>query len=261
MIDHSQVKLGKKPFTTDHRDLRLAKYLDKGRILDSEIIPAAFDWISMSGLAYDTDVLGNDTWGCCVFAGIAHKLRRIGLMTGNANLSSINADDVVKTYLTLTGGADKGFEIREALKIMRKTGLFGATIDGFALVNMGDPDERRIAAWLGCGTLNGYQLPLASQNQVDAQGRQLWDVPAGGWPTGKGPGSWGGHCEDNHAEDNGLGTDNSWGDPTVRTDAWMRACCDEGYLMLVPQWGAAGKAPNGFAYADLLSDIQARGGE
>jgi hypothetical protein len=260
-MNHTQVKLGKKPFETDHRDIKLAKYLDKGRILDSGIIPAAFDWFSMSGFDYDSDVLGNDVYGNCVFAGIAHKLRRIGLMTGDSSLARINADDVIRTYLTLTGGVDEGFVIREALKIIRRDGLFGIRIDGFAMVNMSDPDERRIASWLGCGTLNGYNLPLASQGQTDDQGRQLWDVPAGGWAAGKGPGTWGGHCEDNHAEGNGLGTDVSWGEPTVRTEAWMQACCDEGYLMLVPQWGAGGRAPNGFAYADLLSDIAARGSE
>lgn len=263
MTNLAQFKLGKKPFAADSRDLRLASYVDRSKILDGPAIPAAYDWTKWRGAdgrvpPYDADPLGNDVLGDCTFAGFAHKLRRIGQLTGNLALASISAEQVKGTYLGATGGNDWGYGIRDMLKMAQKDGLFGVRIDAFAAVNWRDPDERRVAGWLGCGTINGYALPLASQTQVDGEGRQLWHRPEGGWPAGQGPGTWGLHCEDNHAEGGDLGQDNSWGLRTTRTEEWIQDCCDECWLVLVPEWAAAGRSLNGFAYQDLLADARAR---
>lgn len=265
MIDHTQVKLGKTPFTTDGRDLKLANYVDQAKILDGAKIPAHVDWTRWKRslppydvAPYDADPLYNNVFGDCTFAGLAHKLRRIGVLTGNALLAGITAEMVRDTYLGATGGNDWGYGIRDMLKMARKDGLFGVRVEAFAAVNWRDPVERLIACWLGCGTLNGYALPLASQGQLDPQGRQLWHRPEGGWPEGRGPGTWGLHCEDNHAEGGNLGQDNSWGERTTRTEDWVQDCTDECWLVLVREWAPGGRAPNGFAYEDLLADAQAR---
>lgn len=260
------LRLGKRPYLPDHRDLLLANYVDKQRIIDGASVPAALDWsywprLDGSRVPYDTDPLHNDDLGDCVFAALAHKLRRVGELTGNATLAGITAETVKTTYLAATGGVDEGFVIRDMLKIAKGTGLFGVRADAFALVDHTDPVERLVACWIGCGTINGYRLPLASQNQTDPQGRQLWHRPEGGWPKDQGPGTWGGHCEDNHAEGPNLGTDNSWGQRTTRTEEWLQDCCDECWLALFPEWAPTGRAPNGFAYQQLLSDARARATE
>jgi hypothetical protein len=259
-LDTAKLPLGKKPFVPDHRDLLLGSYVDKQKIIDSAAVPAALDWTRWRISPYDTDPLGNNVLGDCVFAAYAHKLRRIGLITGNPALANITAEMVKAAYLKATEGVDEGFVIRDMLKIAKsETGLLGVRIDAFAAINHRDPVERLVACWLGCGTLNGYALPLASQDQTDPQGRQLWYRPAGGWPEGRGPGTWGGHCEDNHAEGPMLGTDNSWGQRTVRTEEWITDCCEECWIFLCKEWAPAGRAPNGFDYQQLLSDARARG--
>lgn len=263
MNDKRQARLGKKPFETDRRDLLLAQYIDPQRIVDDARIPASLDWSRRTRsdgtwIPYDTDPLSNDVLGSCVFAAPAHKFRRVGEITGNPALAGISADMVKEAYLAATGGVDEGFTIRGMLKIGKGQGLYGVKLDAYALVNHRDPVERLIASWLGCGTVNGYRLPLASQDQVDLQDRQLWHRPEGGWPAGKGPGTWGGHCEDNHAEGPNLGADNSWGERKVRTENWMEDCCEECWLMLFPEWAPNGRAPCGFDYQQLLSDTHAR---
>lgn len=261
MIDHAKLPLGKKPFVPDHRDLALANYIDAGRILDSVAIPASFNWARWNApngapIPRDTNPLGNDLYGNCVFVMIAHKLRRIGAIVGDLQLMNITAEDVIKTYFDATGGNDWGFVIRDALKMLVNTGLFGVKADAFVAVNFKDPVERRIAGFLGCGTCNGYALPLTAQGQVDDQGRQLWFKPTGGWPEGKGPGSWGGHAIDKCGERMNKGI--SWGGDATWNDDFEIECCDESWLVLVPQWGNAMRCPNGFAYADLLADVRAR---
>jgi hypothetical protein len=264
MIDHTTVKLGCNPSPPDSRDLLLTDYVaDAGRILDSPAIPAALDWAAMprpDGIVpvYDTDPLGNVELGDCVFAAAGHLARRVGQLVGDAALAGITAEMVKREYLDATNGQDVGYSIRGMLERWRTRGLFGFRIDAHAAVEWRDPVQRQIAVAIGCGTIDGYALPLCSQGQTDELGRQLWDVPLGGWPEGKGPATWGNHCIWQHAEGGYLSTGDSWGERTTQTQAWKWGCCFESRIVLLPQWGMSGRAPNGFAYADMLSDARAR---
>ena len=140
-----------------------------------------------------------------------------------------------------------------------KEGLFGTKLDAYCAVDKSNPDEVALAVWLGCGMIGGYDLPLESQGQVDEQGRQLWYVPEGGWAAGKGPGSWGGHAMYGRGTSPGMDDYNSWGEDTAATEGWRYECCSELYLPLVREWNLGnGRAPNGFSYEDLLSDVRAR---
>jgi hypothetical protein len=171
----------------------------------------------------------------------------------------VTAEMVRTEYLKRTGGSDTGYYIRSMLNIWATDGLWGTKIDGYCTVDKNNPDEVALATWLGGGLIGGYDLPLASQGQTDAQGRQLWDVPAGGWPAGKGPSSWGGHCLTVQGTSPGMDDGNSWGESTHMTYAWRKDCCSELYLPLLQIWqGADGRCPNGFMYKDLLADIRAR---
>ena len=260
--------LGKKPFVSDRRDLALRKYIDK-KILANQVpaalnLATAFPAPDGSLPVWDGDALGNDVAGCCVFAGPGHMTTLVGALTGKPTVVTKDMVIAVYSHLTgynpVTGANDNGYVIRDMLDYWKSTGMFGHKILAYAGVNWKDSDEVAIAQWLGCGVIGGFQLPLASQNQADTQGRQLWYVPTTGWPSGKGPGTWGGHCIFIPGTSPGMDEGNSWGEPTQWTIGWRTQCCDEMWIVILDDWAAlaGGTAPTGFALQDLLNDVASR---
>jgi hypothetical protein len=256
------------PFKPDHRDLLLKNYLDKPRLLEVVLTtsdaPMNCDWSAFptpSGKppTPDTDPLGNSTAGDCVLAGPGHMVNMIGKQTGNDALvvtakMALAAYTKYTGYDPATGENDNGWIIRDMLKAWQQDGLYGTKAIAYALVDHTDRDEVALANWLGCGTIGGYALPITAQSQVDAKGRPQWFVPFGGFPAGKGPGTWGGHCIYKHGD-----TSNTWGESLVTTQEWDNACCDELWLVAVDCWQiATGRIPSGFAWGDFLRDVQAR---
>jgi hypothetical protein len=269
---HVGMPLGRHPDRHTLKDLRLKNYLNRSLIgtelggpygvLVPATAPAAPNWSAFpleDGRmpADDYDPLSNDVLGSCVFAAPGHMVNMIGQHAGLRTV--VTADMVKSTYLTATGGIDGGYYIRAMLDQWLQEGLYGTQLEAYCAVDKNDPDEVAIALWLGCGLIGGYDLPLASQGQTDEFGRQLWDVPKGGWPTGRGPSTWGGHCIYVRGTSPGMDDMNSWGEDTEATTAWRRDCCSELYLPLVKEWRlGTGRAPNGFAYEDLLADVRVR---
>jgi hypothetical protein len=256
--------LGRKPKAHDGRDLKLARYIDKQRMAEEieSLSPAASSWLRMrtpdGGLPVpDTDVLGNDVLGNCVFAAPGHMINLMGQLVGDPSLL-VDRSAASRAYLDATGGVDEGFVIREMLKIWQQAGLYGTKILAYCHVDE-DPDEIAIASWLGGGTIVGLSLPLTAQGQVDAQGRALWDVPGEGWTLSNGPGTWGGHAVYSQVTSPQLEGGNSWGEQIAWTGDFRRSCVDERWLVLVDRFhDAFNRSPNGFSLGDLLADVQAR---
>jgi hypothetical protein len=249
--------------------LRFARYADKAKLIAATEAPAAPNWESVfleSGTRpkRDRDPLGNNRAGCCVFSAPAHDINLIRQF-GGAHVPEVTAEMVLAEYAKrtgwdpVTGANDNGYYIRVMLEIWRTEGLFGTKLLAYCAVDWNDPDEVRLALWLGGGLIGGYDLPLASQDQQDVSGRQLWYVPEGGWKAGHGPGTWGGHALYKFGTSPGGDQDNSWGESTISTPGWRKDCCSELWLPIVDIWVAGAKAPNGFALDDLLADVRARG--
>ena len=257
--------LGKLPYVPDSRDLKLAKYIDKAALIDVARAPLNPDWSAFrtpDGTlpAPDTDPLYNNVAGCCPWSMVGHGVNMIGKQTGQANLV-VTADMVKAAYIKadnydpLTGANDNGGVLRDVFKDWQKNGLFGTKAEAYALVDWTSIDEVALGVSLGGGLYGGYRLPLASQNQVDDQGRPYWYVPQGGFPANQGPGTWGGHAIFDHGQRNG----NTWGEGVVRTREWDGACCDELWIVVVDAWQlTTGRVPSGFAWNDFLADVQAR---
>ena len=266
-LDWSLLPLGKLPFVPDSRDLKFSDYIDKPTLISSSQCPLAHDWDAVptpedKKPEPDTDPLANNTANCCVFSGPGHMVKMIGQQTGEPII--VTGDMVLDAY-GVTGYRldpklfDKGFNIRVMLKLWKLLGLYGTKALAYVYVNWNDAEELALASWLGCGTLGGFCLPKASQGQVDAKGRQLWSVPPGGFPAGQGPGTWGNHCIWCQSPSPTLEGGNSWGQKTYWTMDWNRQCCDERWMVLVDKWQMrTGRAPNGFAFKDLLADVAVR---
>jgi hypothetical protein len=257
---------GKRPFVTDSRDLKLSKYLDKVALIDKLAAPMNPDWTTMlcpdgNVPPPDRDPLYNNVAGCCVYSAPGHKVNLVGKLTGRPDLvvtAAMVRDAYARAtgYDPATGAGDNGWWTREMLKEWRNVGLYGTRLRAFAAVNPRDPEEVALACTLAGGLIGGYSLPATIWDQGDDSGRMLWTVPEGGFPAGQGPGSAGGHCIFDPAARGG----NTWGIRADRTQEWDDQCCDELWLPLMAEWETeTGRAPNGFAYADLLADAAARG--
>jgi hypothetical protein len=264
MMDFATLPLGRLPYAPKAKDLLLSKYVaDAGRLIEAAQVPAAPCMLEMrtpggAKPAPDADPLGNVAKGDCVFAAAGHMQNLVAKLVGRPELV-VTAEMVLSEYDRRTGGLDVGYVVRAMLDIWQREGLWGTRLAAYALVG-DDPAEQAIAAYLGCGIIGGYSLPVYSQSSTNGQGQQLWDIPTSGLPAGDYPGKWGGHAIFEHSASPALFVGNSWGEEdTAWTRAWDAACGDERWFCLLDIWQEAnGRAPNGFAWEDLLADVRAR---
>ena len=254
--------LGCLPKPHDSRDLLLKSYIDKAQLIDAAQVPGALDWGAVPTPTgplpeADEDPLYNDKAGCCVLAAPGHHVKLVGQLTGAPMIVTAgmvrDAYAAATGYDPATGANDNGWIIRDMLKQWRSKGLYGTTLAGFCAVDWTDADEVAIAAWLCGGLIGGYALPVRIREQDPD-----WSVPEALTKDDE-PGSLGGHCIYQHGASPGLDEANSWGEHTTWTPAWRRKYCSELWAPVLGSWVMkSGRAPNGFAFSDLLADVQAR---
>lgn len=249
--------LGLTPSPPKASDLRLANYLDRPKLIEAIQAPRLLDWAAVplpsgSRPMPDRDPLANDRKSCCTFSAGGHWAN---LVAQHALLPLRVTDEQVEAdYLRITGG-DNGASIRDdLLRTWLHDGLWDTKLLAYASVDYTDPEEMALASFLGIGLLGGYALPLVSQDQVDERGRPQWTMPAGGWPEGKGPGSWGLHAIYTHGERSG----NTWGEDVVTDMPWHGGCCFELWFGLLDIARIGDRGINGFDWQQLVADAEAR---
>jgi hypothetical protein len=89
------------------------------------------------------DILGNDQYGCCTFAGIVRIMQNNAARKGR--VLDITGADVIKAYLETTDGQDIGQMPINALNYMRNIGIKGHKVLAFARVSDRDVNERQSA--------------------------------------------------------------------------------------------------------------------
>ena len=284
MFNSREVKryLGRVADTHRSSDLRLASYMGTRlraereprftRGLESVAsgqCPASPSWpafLTPKGMkpTPDRDSLGNNYKGDCVFAAPGHHVNMIGQQTGDSQLvvtTEMVDDEYIKRtgYNPVTGANDNGYVIRDMIKIWSTEGLYGTKCLAACAVDITNQEEIEFGIWCGCGLIGGYDLPEATETQYDAQGRAVWSIPKGGFANGDYPGKRGGHCMYNEGTSPGADNYNSWGEPVTSLPSWRLACCSELWLVFIDRWiQATGRAPNGLALQDMISDWNLR---
>jgi len=199
--------------------------------------------------------LGNDSVGCCVFAGAAHE-HMLWTMVGGQPRSRFTVKDVLSDYSAVTGydpakpDSDQGTDMQVAAAYRQKTGILDATgtrhkIDAYAALRVGDLDELALATWLfgACGC--GFQIPSSAEAQFEAG--EPWDIVAGDTTVG-------GHyvpCVGRNENGNFLFI--TWGKVQEATRRWVGMYMDEGisYLSLEALNSNTKLTPEGFSSDDL----------
>jgi hypothetical protein len=245
MVDHSNMKLGRKAIKTDSRTLMLARYLTAKLPKP----PAKTDWTK--GVT-SWGVMKNDTLGDCTIAGVGHAIQ---VWTANTGTMKTVPDSTVVSYYEKWDGYDPsdpstdrgGIEL-DVLNDWKKNGFAGHTLTAFADPKVSDLVEIRQSIALFGGLYIGLSLPLTAQSQ------EVWDVvPNGGAKAKKG--SWGGHCVFVCKYDAKTFTCITWGALKPMTLAFWKKYCDEAHTLLSPDWISAKGAPSGFDMAQLQTDL------
>ena len=207
----------------------------------------------------------NDQLGDCVEAAIAHAIGVFGAQNGARWIFS---DAEITAMYSAMGGyvpgnpsTDQGTDIGTALSVWQKTGVAGPggnhVISGSLSVDAADPVEYRTAIWLFENLILGLELPDAWISPFPSASGFVWDVAGAPDPSN-------GHCilATNYNPANVYIA--TWGINGVMTDAALQEYCSasnggELYTVLSRDIinRARERAPNGFAWSQLLADFNA----
>jgi hypothetical protein len=246
LIDHSEMKLGRRAIKRDTRTLRLARYLEGSLPAP----PAAYDWtrgVTQWGMML------NDRLGDCTIAGAAHAVQvwtaALGKMVTIADAEILAAYERFDGYDPHRPETDRGGIELDVLTKWRKQGFAGHPLLGFADPVSSDLDMiRRAIYWFG-GVYIGVALPLTAQRQ------DTWDLVS---RNGRGaPGSWGGHCVFVPKYDRNGFTCITWGGLKRMTNAFWVNYVDESHALLGADWIGAHGTPLGFDLAQMQQDLAA----
>src|SRR6185436_14556727 len=112
---HPIFKLGKRKPRRDPRNLMLRS------ILRTPVkVPEEYDF-DTAHVGVPTPIFANDRLGDCVIAGRAHQTLRLELIEQDTVIA-ITDQEVIREYLTETGGGDTGLVVLDSLKVWRKRG-------------------------------------------------------------------------------------------------------------------------------------------
>jgi hypothetical protein len=195
---------------------------------------------------------GNDQWGDCTIAGVAHLLAAWDV-EANSTIAVPDGDAVVAEYQALTGAQqpgdsnDTGLDEANVLKTWQTSGLFGTQIAAYAPVALKDTlTLQQTIAFYG-GAYLGIQCPQSAEQQFEAN--QPWTVVPGSPVEG-------GHCIV------ALGYDASgdvlcatWGGIATVTQAFLAKYLDEVWAIISPEFAAATSLHGGLDLASLQADL------
>ena len=202
--------------------------------------PASVDYYS--GLSLPID--GNDTYGDCVAAGMAHCVAVWDAEVGE-NLHVPDQNEVVETYFTLSGGIDSGLNESVVLNTWTKNELMGHTIAAYAPVNVNSVESLHQAIAFWGAAMFGIQCPDSAQQQF-AQG-----VP---WTVVPGAQVEGGHCIVGVGYDAEYVYCATWGSVVKVSWGFLNKYLDEAWAVIPDAFVDAGKGPL-LDLATLKADI------
>lgn len=233
---HPRLRLGKAKPKLDKRTLLLSA------MLKPKLAPAPLEFLATKRFP-EIPVLmdANDTHGCCVISARAKQTRLFERIEQGV-VVPVTDKDILREYLRLTGGADSGLVMLDALNAWRQKGWrvgkdrYGiaafAAVD-FEKVQPGTyPSEEQIAKirsaiyYMG-GLQVGLDLPISASEQFDA-GHE-WCVAEGREAK---PGSWGGHAVFIVGYDQNGPICETWGARQHMDWFFFFAYCDEAYVVV-----------------------------
>jgi len=249
---HLQFKLGKAPARPGAVKFKMMAYLKKPELPTP---PQVFGHQSLIGA---WGMLGNDSFGDCVWAGAAHETMMWNKEAGAS--VAFNNNSVLSDYSAVTGfkrndpSTDNGTDMQAAASYRRKKGVLDSKgkrhkVGAYLGLKVGDIDQLALAIYLFGATGIGIKFPNSAMDQFNAG--KPWDVKAGSKIEG-------GHYIP------GLGRDKNgniivvtWGKLQLMTPAFYKKYCDEVVAYVSKEALKGDQSPEGFKYEQLLGDLNA----
>ena len=246
------MKLGKKPFIEDKRDLIFKNYTI------ATVLPSRPKVFGHQSLISNWGMLGNDTVGDCVVAGSCHETMLWTAEGGNpAAFTDANA---ISDYSAITGynpndpNTDQGTVVREALLYRKKTGIIDSKYlrhktGAFLQLDQNNIDEILEAIYLFNAIGIGILFPQSAMTQFNSG--QPWTVV-------KGSRIEGGHYVSCIGYDSDYIYCVTWGKIQKMDYNFFATYCDEAWAILSQEFlNGQGVSPEGFNLAQLQADLNA----
>ena len=239
--------------------LRASKYL-----VNLPAPPAICSYTSAASQAL-AQMYGNDSLGDCVIAGGYHI---VGVETGNAGKQFIATQKQILADYSAIGGyvpndpsTDNGCDEPTALNYWQNHGFAdGTKILGWLAVDPSNLTQVQQVLWLFENLMFGVELPDAWVNPFPSASGFSWGVAGTPDPEN-------GHCFVGAGYNSAGVQIDTWAMVGTITWAALQKYCassagGELYVMITPEQLAKGqtKAPNGFAWSDLITDFNTLGG-
>ena len=245
------LKLGKKPARPGAIRFRLGSYLN------AAALPAVPEVFGHESLMASWPMFANDKYGDCVWAGAAHETMLLKREAGR--IVTFSDANVLADYAAVTGfdvndpATDQGTDMQAAASYRRKIGIVDTqsqrhTIAAYLALEPGNVEHIYLAAYLFGAVGIGLRMPSSALAQ--SASRQTWDIVAGSPIEG-------GHYVPLLGRRAGGLVVVSWGAIQVMTVPFLRTYCDEAVAYVSRDCLLNQKSPEGFSYADLISDLEA----
>lgn len=238
-------RFGKHPPKRDYRTLRLTSYLtgELGSPPPSvDTLQRVYSKLKSSDPTQLFPLDGNDQYGDCTIAALAHAVTVFRGLTGKRTIMTQQA--VLKLYMHLTGGVDSGLNELDVLNYWQSNVADGDKILAFASIDPKNHTHVQQAIQLFGGVYLGFQVQQNCQQEF-----------ADHKPWTPGPLTQDGHAVFAVAYDAAGVTVLTWGNTQKGTWAWWDECVDEAFAILPPEAKASDFSP-GFNFAQLQADLQ-----
>ncbi len=196
--------------------------------------------------AYNWGVLGNDQYGDCTYAGLAHLL-----MAWNSEVKEHDpvpdAETVVKDYLVKSPN-DQGLAEADVLSDFRTEGIFGSKCLAYVQATQTIKALQQVIAFYG-GAYMGVALPESAQQQFVPGRPSLW-TPVPNSPIE------GGHCIVAVGYNPHAVQVVTWGQIVDVTYPWIMDYMDEVWAVIPHEFQEAGHGPS-LDIKALVADLDA----
>lgn len=241
-----QYKLGKKAARPGAVKFKLVDFINKA---DFPTLPKIFGHENLLPQKA-WGMLGNDSYGDCVWAGAAHEHRMWNLECGKDVLFTDKS--VLSDYSAVTGfdpkkpNTDQGTDMKEAAAYRLKTGIVDAKgirhkVGAYISITPGDLHEHYIAMYLFGAVGIGIKFPGSAMRQFNQN--KTWSVVRGAHIDG-------GHYVPLVAKRSYMSCV-TWGQTQSMTVGFFEKYNDESLVYLTQESLLDGKSPEKFDYAKL----------